>query len=186
MKLSAKNAARAASLVGIMAATIECAKLALASLPNVEAVTLLVAVYSYTFGSLGLLATLIFVLIEPLIWGFGSWFVSYLIYWPLVAAVFCVLGKKGLGGRLITTAVAVILTFSFGFLSSLVDLGLFSGYFDNFLQRFIIYYSRGIVFYITQIITNAVLFPLLFKPLKDFLTKLKGRFHGQKTDKKEG
>ena len=38
--------ARAAALVGIMAATVECGKLALSFLPNVEVVTLLIALFS--------------------------------------------------------------------------------------------------------------------------------------------
>lgn len=176
MKFSAKNAARIASLVGIMAATVECAKLALSSIPNVEIITLLIAIYSYTFGTLGVLSTLIFVMIEPLIWGFGGWFVSYLIYWPLVAVVFTALGKRGIGGRIIPTVTAVILTILFGVITSLVDVGLFSGSYDNFFYRFSIYYARGISFYITQTVTNAVIFPLLFLPLKNLLFNIKERF----------
>ena len=176
MKFSAKNAARAASLVGIMAATLECAKLALASLPNVEAVTLLIAVYSYVFGYLGVVASFIFVLIEPLIWGFGTWFVAYLIYWPLLAVIFSILGRRGGVGRVGSTAVAVIMTALFGVLTSLIDIGIFSGSYESFWARFAIYYARGISFYITQIITNAIAFPLLFPPITKLLYKIKERF----------
>ena len=58
--------ARNIALVGIMAATVECAKLALAFLPNVEVVTLLLALYGYVFGYLGFAAAIVFVSIEPL------------------------------------------------------------------------------------------------------------------------
>lgn len=176
MKKSAKSAARAAALVGVMAATVECSKLALASIPNVEAVTLLLAVYSYVFGSLGILASLVFVAIEPLIWGFGSWFISYLIYWPMVATVFALMGKANCARRFLPSVVAVLLTFFFGILTSFVDVGLFTGYFENFFSRFLIYYARGISFYITQIITNAILFSLLFPYITKFLFKIKRRF----------
>ena len=67
--IGAKNVA----LIGIMAATIECGKLVLSFLPNVEVVTLLCAIYGYVFGWLGVVATLVFVCVEPLIWGLGSW-----------------------------------------------------------------------------------------------------------------
>ena len=87
------KAARYAALVGIMAATVECAKLALAAIPNVEVVTLLLALYGYTFGVAGIVAAIVFVCIEPLIWGFGTWMISYFIYWPLVAATFMMLSK---------------------------------------------------------------------------------------------
>ena len=76
------------ALIGIMAALIECAKLALAAFPNIEAVSLLISLFSYVFGWVGVVSALIFVCIEPAVWGMGTWFVSYLIYWPLLAMLF--------------------------------------------------------------------------------------------------
>lgn len=175
MKKNTKRAALFASLVGIMAATIECAKLALAAIPNVEAVTLLIALYSYSFGSMGFLATIIFVMIEPLIWGFGPWIVSYFIYWPLVSIVFILIGKKGIKNRIFLTLTAALLTLFFGVLTSLVDIGLFSGAFDNFLYRFAVYYARGVWFYISQLVTNIIVFPILFIPAATLLFKIKRR-----------
>ena len=159
--------ARAIALVGISAATVECAKLALAALPNVEVVTLLLALYGYVFGLWGVLSAIVFVSIEPLIFGFGTWVATYFIYWPLVALVFALLGRFHVRGRIKITAVAVLLTAFFGVLSSLIDVGLLTGFFENFLYRFGIYYARGIVFYAIQIACNAVLFFFLF----DFLAQ---------------
>ena len=175
MRTGRARPALTAALVGVMAATIECGKLALSVLPNVEVVTILTALYSYAFGWLGVAAAVVFVLIEPLIYGFGSWFVSYLIYWPLVALVFLFLSTRGVRGRITVTAIAVILTVFFGVLTSLVDIGLFSGFFDNFLYRFGIYYARGIVFYAVQTACNAVLFFLLFPLLSEKLTLIRDR-----------
>ena len=160
-----RKAAVTIALVGIMAATLECAKLALASLPNVEAVTLLTALYGYVFGPLGILASVVFVCIEPMIWGVGTWIISYIIYWPAVAAVFMLLGRLKIKRRFAITSIAVILTFLFGILTSLVDIGLFTGNYENFIYRFGIYYARGVYFYLTQIICNAILFPLVFPSL---------------------
>lgn len=156
-----------------MAATVECGKLALAALPNIEVVSVLIALYSYVFGYLGVLATFVFVMIEPLIWGFGSWVLSYFIYWPLLAVLFMLLGRTGVKNRWIITLVAVGMTVLFGIITSLVEVGLFSGYFDNFLYRFGIYYLRGIVFYALQIGCNFVLFLLVFPFLRDKLMLLK-------------
>ena len=177
MKNNTKRVALFASLVGIMAATLECAKLALAAIPNVEAVTLLIAVYSYVFGFMGVLAAIVFVMIEPLIFGFGTWIISYFIYWPLVAVIFMLIGKRGTKSRVFLTGAAALLTVFFGVLTSLVDTGLFSGSFDNFFYRFGIYYIRGIWFYISQLVTNLILFPLLFPPFTELLFKIKGRLH---------
>ena len=171
------NIAKKIALVGIMTATLECAKLVLAPIPNVEAVTLLTALYGYAFGYLGILASLLFVTLEPLIWGFGLWVISYFLYWPLLALLFLFIGRMNIKNRYTLTAVAtvsaLISTVWFGVLTSLVDIGLFTGYYDDFFTRFGIYYLRGLSFYITQLVTNAVLFPLLFVVLSKRLLYLK-------------
>ena len=169
-KKRAISGARAIALVGITAATVECGKLALAALPNIEIVTLLVALYGYVFGWYGVASAVVFVSIEPLIYGFGTWLPAYFIYWPLVAVVFMLLRRAKIKNRWILTAAAVGLTVFFGVLTSLIEVGLFSGGFDNFLYRFAIYYARGIVFYAVQIGCNALLFPLLFNYLADKLS----------------
>jgi energy-coupling factor transport system substrate-specific component/cob(I)alamin adenosyltransferase len=145
-------------------------------LPNVEVVTLLCGLYGYVFGWLGVLAALVFVCIEPLIWGVNTWVVLYFVYWPLVAFVFMLFGKIKLKNRWIITLTAVVLTVFFGLLSSFIDIGLFSGYFDNFFYRFSVYYLRGLPFYLAQIATNAVVFPLLFLFISQKLQKLSAAF----------
>ena len=171
-----KSPARTIALVGLMAATVECGKLALALIPNVEVVTVLLALYGYVFGASGVMAAVIFVCIEPLIYGFGTWVITYFIHWPLVAVAFMLFSKLRIKNRWILTALAVVLTAWFGILSSLVDVGLFSGTYEKFWYRFGIYYARGITFYLTQIICNAVLFPLLFTYLAGKLEKIKKQF----------
>ena len=162
---SIKRVAMRVALVGACAATVECAKLALAVVPNVEVVTLLLALYGYTFGVWGILSAVVFVCIEPFIWGFGTWVITYFIYWPLVALVFMLLRRGGVRQTWLLTLAALILTLFFGVLSSLIDVGLFTGYYDKFFYRFGIYYLRGILFYMVQLAANAVAFPILFKPL---------------------
>ena len=181
MKSSGQNSkrispARNIALVGIMAATVECAKLALAFLPNVEAVTLLLALYGYVFGFSGFAAAVVFVSIEPLIYGFNTWVVSYYLYWPFVSLTFMLLAKLRVKNRWLLTIAAVILTAWFGVLTTLIDIGLLSGFFDNFAYRFAVYYARGAVFYAVQIACNAILFPLLFRFLVNKLEKVKKQF----------
>jgi hypothetical protein len=86
------------------------------------------------------------------------------------------LSRLKVKNRWIITAVAVILTVWFGVLTSLVEIGLFSGFFDDFFARFSIYYLRGIPFYAAQIATNAVMFPLLFRFIAERLLQFKGSF----------
>ena len=167
---------RSLALVGVSAATLECVKLALAFIPNVELVTFLIALCSYVFGWLGVATAVVFVCIEPMVWGVGSWVISYFIYWPLLAVCFCILGRLRVRNRFVITLLAVVMTFLFGIISSLVDLGLFMGYFDNFFTRFAVYYARGIAFYAIQIACNAVVFPILFIPTERKLSMLFSRY----------
>ncbi len=163
------------ALVGIMAATVECAKLALAALPNIEVVTLLLALYGYVFGMPGVLAGVVFVAIEPLIWGFNTWVLSYMLYWPFVPLAFAILARLRVMGRIIPAALAVIMTVWFGILTTLVDTGLLSGFFESFWSRFAVMYTRGIVFFAIQTACNAVLFVLLFPSLSHRLARLRDR-----------
>ena len=165
--------ARTIAFVGIAAATVECAKLALSFLPNVEVVTLLVALYGYVFGWIGVCAAAVFVCIEPLIYGINTWVITYFIYWPLVALVFMLLRRAKLRNRWIITAAAALLTVIFGILSSVVDTALMLGVNEYYFKNLLIYYARGIVFYAVQIVSNAVLFPLLFTFLADKLKMIK-------------
>ena len=163
------------ALVGIMAATVECGKLALSFIPNVEVVSLFLALFSYVFGVYGIIAAFIFVCIEPFIWGFGTWVASYLIYWPTLSLVFFFLGKVKLKNRYIISLISALLTFIFGILTSLVDIGLLSGFFDKFWERFGIYYARGVVFYTVHIVSNTIIFLLLFNFLLEKLYLIKAR-----------
>lgn len=175
------------ALTGICAALIEAVKLALAFIPNVEGVTLLTALFGYCFGWTGVLSAVIFVSIEPLIYGYNTWVLSYYLYWPFVAFVFMLLGKRKVRNRVALTAVAVLLTVWFGVLTSLVDVGLFTGFLTDFWRRFRIYYLRGTWFYVVQIACNAAVFPLLFRPLSTLLGRLRAKFlpEREKIAKKE-
>ena len=167
--------AKTIALVGIAAATAECGKLALSFLPNVEVVTLLFALYGYVFGLLGVASAVVFVAIEPLIYGFGPWIITYIIYWPLVATVFMLLGRAKLRSRWLMTGVAVLLTLFFGVLSSLIDVAVLMGFTKSFWSNLALYYARGLVFYAVQIACNAVLFPILFEYLARKLAIIKRR-----------
>lgn len=173
------------ALTAVMAAVIEVGKLALAYIPNVEVVTLLCAVFGFVFGWTGIAATYIFILLECFVWGFNTWVLTYVIYWPIVTFVFMLLGRRNCDNRFIATLAAVTLTAFFGVLSSLVDTGLLTGFWDRFWYRFSIIYVRGISFYITQIVCNLLLFLIVFKPLVNFVDKIcPSRFKSLKMRKK--
>lgn len=161
-----RRPAAAVVIAGIAAATLIGGKEALAAIPNVEIVTLLCAVYGFTLGPLALVSVLAFVTCEGVLYGFGSWLVSYFIYWPLVCGTFILLRHILKRPRvLIPTVAAVVLTVAFSVLTSLVDVGLLTGFYVDFWRRFAVYYSRGIVFYVIQTACNLIVFPVAFVPL---------------------
>ena len=88
MRARAKFTALQAAYIAVCAATLTAGKAALAAIPNVEVVSLLLGVYGYVFGLAGVLSSLIFCAVEVLIWGAGSWVVLYFIYWPLFTLLF--------------------------------------------------------------------------------------------------
>lgn len=162
-----KNPALRVALAGVLAALLSSGKFVLSFLPNVEIVTLLTALAGYVFGGAGIAAAVIFVLVEPLLYGMGTWVVSYLLYWPLVATVFFLARRAGIHRRVPVTLIAVALTVWFGVLTSLVDVLLVSAlpirfFTEDFFRRFAVLYARGVPFFAVQIGCNAVLFPLLF------------------------
>lgn len=172
----ALSGAKRVALIAVCTALIEGCKLALSFIPNVEVVTLLCALFGYAFGWYGVISVALFVCIEPLIWGFGSWIIYYFIYWPLVAIVFMFFAKLKLRNRLLFTVTAVILTIFFGVLSAVVDVLVYSKP-SNFVRVFPGYYLRGMAFYIIQVTCNMLLFPIAFIPLSDTLVKLNTKFH---------
>lgn len=168
----AKFSALQIAYIAVCAATVTAGKLALAAIPNVEIVSLLLAAYGYVFGGAGVLAAFVFCGVEVLIWGAGSWVALYFIYWPALTLLFAVAGRLKIRRRLVLTAAACVMTVLFGVLSSLIDTGLFTGFHENFWQRFAIIYARGASFYITQTVCNAITFTLLFIPFTALLRKI--------------
>lgn len=176
-EISELLSARSIALVGIMTASLTCSKLALSFLPNIEVVTLLTALYGYVFGIYGILAAVLFVCIEPLIYGFGSWFVTYILYWPAVALVFMLLGRRGVKSRIFLTSVALGMTLCFGIISSVVDAAFYLGINENYFSNLTLYYVRGLVFYALQLVTNAAVFPSLFPLLSNKLIIIKKSYN---------
>ena len=139
-------------------------------------------IMTYGFRGEALASIAAFVTVEGAIYGFGSWIISYYVHWPLVCAAFMLIRifvspQRRVLLRVVPTAAALILTLGFSALTSVVDVGILGGATNaGFFERFTIYYARGIPFYVAQLVTNAVLFPLIFPIIAKALIKAKTRF----------
>lgn len=188
MKQSTKYNAALIAVSAMFAALLVGGKEALAVLPNIEVVTLLIALCAYVWGPLVVFPVVnVFIAVDMAIWGVNTWIISYFIHWNVVALCFWLLSKARFRHKavevVVVTALAAVLTILFGVLTSVVDTlvgytgkGFFVD-FDNFFARFAVMYVRGWVppFYLAQIVCNIVLFSTAFLPLVALNRKAKMR-----------
>lgn len=85
--------AREIAVLGLLSAVLYGAKLAMAPLPNIEPVSLLVIVYTAVLGRRALAPVYVYVMLEIVTWGFGYWSACYLYVWLVLAAAAWVLRK---------------------------------------------------------------------------------------------
>lgn len=160
----------------LIAALLLSGQVALAIIPNVEVVTLIVIVSAYVFSpGVTIIAVLVFCTGEWLIYGFGYWVVSYYIYWPLLTAVSLILKllKNTWLRNIIAVLIAAVLTTFFGVMTSAVDTVVVSGFNVDFFDYFPIIYIRGAYFYIVHIVSNSITIGCLFTPLSLALKRIK-------------
>lgn len=107
--------------VAVMAALLTALKFALSFIPNVEVVTLLITVYAAVFGAAYVFpAVLVFCAVEVAIYGVGSWVILYFVYWPLLAALSClILSRKR--SAIVAAVTAAVMSAFFGVLSACCD-----------------------------------------------------------------
>lgn len=76
--------AREIVLYGLLGAALFALKMAMAQLPNIEPVSLLVMALAVSFGWRGLYAVYLYVLLEFAVWGIGLWSACYLYVWLIL------------------------------------------------------------------------------------------------------
>ena len=164
MKSKTKITVRDIAITGMMIATIEVAKNALAFIPNVELVSLLVILFTLYFGKKILFVIPAFILLEGCIYGFGLWWIMYLYVWPFLALITYIMRKQE------SVWVWAIMSGSFGLafgaLCSIPYIVL-SGPKAAFA-----WWVSGIPFDILHCVSNFVLCLVLFNPLSKVMRKM--------------
>jgi len=174
------SATKRICLLAVLIATLTGGKTAIAFIPNVEIVTALFIVYALVFGWRNtVLVSIIFVLIEILIWGFMPWWVLlYFIYWPLLVTAVAFLPRKNTNLRLVLAIVTgIVFTVGFGVLSTFIEIIFMGGLETGLFWRFFYFrYIAGIPFFTAHIVSNAVILPKLIPVLYRTLKKLQPAF----------
>lgn len=161
---SSKLSIREMILFGMLGAMTFALKVAMAGLPNIEPVSLTLLIYAVVFGWKALYPTAIYVVMEILYFGLGTWNICYLYVWPiLVVAGICMKKmQSSLGWALLSGTFGL----TFGALCGIVDI--FIGGFGYALAKWV----SGIPFDISHCVGNFLLALILFTPLRNLVEKL--------------
>lgn len=155
------------ALFGVLGAMTFGAKVAMAFLPNIEPVSLLIMIYAVVFGKKCLYPIYVYVALEILLYGLGTWNIMYLYIWAVLAGGAWLLRKMEhlLGWALLSGTYGLL----FGALCAPVDACI------GGLAYAVTKWASGIPFDIAHCIGNFVIALLLFKPLRTLLEKLQRR-----------
>lgn len=163
---SLRTASRRVVLCALLAALMVVLQMAMAPLPNIEPVSLLVLVCALAFGRDVFYVVVTFAVLEGLIYGFHLWWVSYLYVWPLWAAAVLLLNRGGERPAFFWAAASGAFGLSFGALCALP-------YLAGGPWAALSYWTAGIPFDLLHCAGNFFLALTLEKPLYTLLKQLK-------------
>jgi energy-coupling factor transport system substrate-specific component len=159
---------REIAVMGVMVAVLEASVHAMAALPNIEPVTLLLMLFTLYLGKKVIFVIAAYLLLEGCFYGFGLWWIMYLYTWPLLAFLTHLLRRQKS-------------VWFFAILSALF--GLFFGALCSIPYLFIggvstafAWWVSGIPFDLIHCVSNFVLCMILFKPLRLCLDILKNKW----------
>ncbi len=170
-KFSGKNIARDCAYIAVFSALLIASQLVLSVLPGIELVTVLLIAFSFVFGARrGVLTAVVFTLLRQFIFGFFlNVLLVYLLYFPMLALIFGLLGKvvKPTAFNVIwLTVVACVCTAGFTLLDNVLT-PLLYGYSE---RAFVAYFYASTSFLLPQICCTAITVALLFIPLTKVLS----------------
>ncbi|MBQ7801278.1 MAG: hypothetical protein IJ375_03020 [Oscillospiraceae bacterium] len=151
-------------LFGVLAALTFALKVCMAALPNIEPVSLMVMLFGAVFGWKALYPVYIYVVMEVLWFGLGTWNINYLYVWAVLAAAAVLLRQleSPLGWALLSGVFGLL----FGALCAPVDVAI--GGFGYAVSKWI----SGIPFDVAHCAGNFIIALVMWKPLKGLLEKL--------------
>lgn len=157
------------ALSGILGAILLVSQIALAPLPNIEIVSVLVVLFTLVLGKYVAYTLSVFILLEGLVYGFGLWWFSYLYIWTILAILTFFFRKmeSRLGWALLCGFYGLL----FGTLTSFPTF-ILSGFAVG-----VAYILSGIPFDLIHAAANFLLAFLLLPVLRKLLEKLTQALH---------
>ncbi len=155
---------RSLCAMAMMGVLLAVSKEALAFLPNFEAVSLLTILFTLSFGWRALGAVGVFLAVEGLLYGFGSWWVMYLYVWPLLCLL--AMGFHWMKRAWQWAMLSGVYGLAFGALCSLVYLPV------GGVRMMVSWIAGGLVFDAAHGAGNFLLMLVLYGPLHRALERL--------------
>lgn len=143
------------------------AKVAMAGLPNIEPVSLMVMLFAVTFGKKALYPIYVYVLLEFVLYGLNLWSVNYLYIWLVLAGAAWLL--RSMTSRLGWALLSGVFGLLFGALCAPVYL------FTGGPAFALSWWINGIPFDLLHCAGNFALAFVLFPPLRGLLERLYGQ-----------
>lgn len=148
-------------------------KIAMAQLPNIEPVTLMLMLVTLVFGWKAFLTAGVYVLLEGLVYGFSTWWLVYLYAWPLL--VLLTLPLRRFRSPAIAL-VAGLYGFLFGFLFLPVNIIVYP---LDTVEKIVFYIAQDIPFNLIHGVSNLIIAFVLLAPLRTALEKALSQVHGR-------
>lgn len=139
-------------------------KMALSSLPNINLNTLILILVTVFFGWKALYTVCVYVLLEGLMFGFGVWWVSYLIVWPLLVVLAMAVRKTA--SPLLWAVFAGLFGLAFGPMMYVIFFTVTGGW-EGFLPMWI----AGIPYDLVHAVSNFLTVLILFRPLEKVFSR---------------
>lgn len=155
---------REITLFAVLGALTFALQVAMAPLPNIEPVSLLVMIFAAVFGWKCLYPIYVFVVMEILFYGISTWNIYYLYIWTIlaVAAIGIRKTKEPFAWALLSAVYGLL----FGALCGIIDI--FIGGFSYAAAKWV----SGIPFDLLHCGGNFVITLIMFKPLRTAMEKL--------------
>ncbi len=160
--LKAGNSLKMTLLSAVFGALLVVGQVIMGPLPNIEPVTTLLLIFSAVIGKYSFISVYVFVFVEGLIYGFGTWWLGYLYVWVIPVALGMLL--KNCKNSILIGAISAFFGLMFGLLTSPPEFLFGKGYGISKL-------ISGIPFDILHCIGNFIITSIFWLPLKSALQK---------------
>lgn len=149
--------------IALLGALLYSAQVALSAIPNIEVVTLLIVVFTKNLGKEGMLACFVYVFLTAITWGFGLWWCTYLVIWPLFSLI--VYKFRKINNWIIWAIINAVFGLCFGAIFALPYIFVSPAYALN-------YWISGIPFDVAHCIGNFATALVLGKPLDTAIARI--------------